>query len=379
MQNAYQLQCYFFCLVCLLILWLACDRRRRSREDPDTRIYRAMIASTFALIVCDSVGLLFEGRPGGLARVVVIASNTAYFTIHALPIPLAILYADYQLFRDRKRIERISRRLAILVAAIMAAAILTPFFGLIFFVDESNNYVRGPLFFCYAGLQFLLSACLIAHILRNRKRVSRRIFIVLAAYPIPMVVAAGLQTAFQDLTLLWPTMTLFLVTVAFNIENRRSKTDYLTGTANRRSLDEELERRVKACDAEHRLFGLLMDIDGFKSINDELGHEAGDRALEDVAAILLDSVRVEDLVARMGGDEFVVLASSGGSFDLEGLSRRVELTLERLNDTGRRPYTLALSIGRAEYDYRAAPGAAAFLSLLDADMYARKKERGASR
>jgi hypothetical protein len=67
----------------------------------------------------------------------------------------------------------------------------------------------------------------------------------LLSYPFPMLLAAALQTIFGDLILLWPTMALFVLTLAFNVESRHSKTDFLTGAANRRSLDEELERRIE--------------------------------------------------------------------------------------------------------------------------------------
>jgi diguanylate cyclase (GGDEF)-like protein len=223
--------------------------------------------------------------------------------------------------------------------------------------------------------QFLLSAFLIWHIIRNRKKTNRRVFTILVIYPFPMVIAAALQTAFYGLTLHWPTMTLFLVTVAFNIENRRSRTDFLTGTANRRSLDEELERRIESSKSGRKLCGLLLDIDSFKEINDRFGHEAGDRALEDVANILLASVRVDDHVARMGGDEFVVLADSKEPLKTDELVGRIEASIERLNDSRQRPYRLSLSIGRSIYDPETRWTGANFLAILDSDMYARKRRK----
>jgi diguanylate cyclase (GGDEF)-like protein len=375
MQSILQLQLYGFCLISLLILWLSGDRRRDSRMDADTRLYRAMILSTAALLVVNAIGLFFNGRPGNIARIAVVASNGFYYLLHTLPIPLAILYADYQIFRDEERLRRLARPLAIVVALLALLAVISPFFGLIFQVDEANRYLRGPWFFAFTGSQFLLSAYLIAHIVRNRKRVNRRVFAVLAAYPIPMVIAAALQTIFYGLILLWPTMTLFLITVAFNIENRRSKTDFLTGTANRRSLDEELERRIESCKLGKHLCGLLLDIDDFKLINDSFGHEAGDRALEDVANAILSVVRVDDCVARMGGDEFVVLVDSKEPIGLEELAHRIEEAIGKLNDARQRPYRLSLSIGRSVYDPDSGGLGTAFLSILDDDMYARKKAR----
>jgi diguanylate cyclase (GGDEF)-like protein len=119
----------------------------------------------------------------------------------------------------------------------------------------------------------------------------------------------------------------------------------------------------------------LLDIDGFKMINDRFGHEAGDRALEDVANILAASVRLEDCVARMGGDEFVVLADFREAPAMEELVRRIELAIGNHNAANRRPYRLSLSIGRLMRERGDEATAAEFLARLDSDMYERKKAK----
>jgi diguanylate cyclase len=87
-----------------------------------------------------------------------------------------------------------------------------------------------------------------------------------------------------------------------------ARTDPLTGVANRRALEEALvaQTALHARYAAH-FSVLILDIDHFKRVNDELGHLAGDRALQSVARTLESTVRDTDLVARYGGEEFVVL------------------------------------------------------------------------
>lgn len=94
-----------------------------------------------------------------------------------------------------------------------------------------------------------------------------------------------------------------------------ARTDALTGLANRRSATELLEHEIQA----HRRYGhdvsvITVDIDHFKTINDQHGHQRGDQILQAVATILADLVRDSDLVARWGGEEFLVVAphTSGG-------------------------------------------------------------------
>ena len=89
---------------------------------------------------------------------------------------------------------------------------------------------------------------------------------------------------------------------------RLSRTDHLTGTLNRRGFEEELGERL----ARFRRYGtpvglVLLDLDGFKAVNDLRGHAAGDALLRDVAAAIDQTVRATDATSRVGGDEFAVL------------------------------------------------------------------------
>jgi len=84
--------------------------------------------------------------------------------------------------------------------------------------------------------------------------------------------------------------------------------DPLTGLANRRLLEEHLDHSINLCIRKRTHAALLLiDLDGFKPINDEYGHEAGDIILQDVAKCLKSVLRKVDIAARLGGDEFIVL------------------------------------------------------------------------
>ncbi len=372
MENFLRLQINGICLAVIAILWISGERRKFSSPDLSTRVYGALMASTGAMLLFDALIWLFDGRPGAAARTAVYAFSVFYYVVHSLPALAYIVYVDFQIFRDEQRLRRVVRPLTFIAAAVAAAAISSPFTDILFVVDAGNHYHRGSGFPVFAVLQYALVGYALALIAFNAKKLGRRVFLTLLAYPLPMLAAAVAQMLVFGLVLIWPTTTLFLVASSLNIENHRSKTDYLTGTANRRSLDEELERRIAANRPGSFLCGLMIDLDHFKSINDRFGHEAGDRALEDAARILQGSVRVEDMVARFGGDEFVVLADSRASVALEELVERIERAVEAHNASTRRPYRLSLSIGRAVFGHGTGRSSADFLAVLDADMYARK-------
>jgi len=153
--------------------------------------------------------------------------------------------------------------------------------------------------------------------------------------------------------------------------------DSLTGLANRRALERTLDAALARAGARSRSVGIVMlDLDGFKAINDTYGHAAGDDALREVAMRLRRCVRERDLVARLGGDEFVVVLT-----DLGGRSGAVQDSVERVREALAEPYDaleLRAAIGVATFP--ADGGTAAdLLAQADRAMYVDKAARGTLR
>jgi diguanylate cyclase (GGDEF)-like protein/putative nucleotidyltransferase with HDIG domain len=102
-------------------------------------------------------------------------------------------------------------------------------------------------------------------------------------------------------------------------------TDPMTGLPNARSLQTQFEKEVARANRSGNSFQMLMlDLDGFKAVNDTFGHKAGDRLLREVSQVILDQLREYDFLARYGGDEFVALIPESVPEDVEELSKRIE-------------------------------------------------------
>jgi diguanylate cyclase (GGDEF)-like protein len=132
---------------------------------------------------------------------------------------------------------------------------------------------------------------------------------------------------------------------------KMAETDALTGLYNQRFFHDTLRREVtRAQRYERNLAIVVFDLDNFKTINDELGHLAGDRVLTQAADRLREAVRSVDVACRIGGDEFAVILPESSAQDAEQLYRRVHNSL-RGTSLGPEGQRLRLSAGIAELQH----------------------------
>jgi diguanylate cyclase (GGDEF)-like protein len=152
-------------------------------------------------------------------------------------------------------------------------------------------------------------------------------------------------------------------------------TDELTCLYNRRGFFAAAAQQLKlARRNSHDLLLLFCDLDNLKKINDRYGHREGDLALVRTADALEEAFRESDILARIGGDEFVVLALEVSSESQEVILRRLEKGLKESNAKESR-YQLSLSIGVARFDPKRPVSLGELMALADKAMYEQKRSR----
>jgi diguanylate cyclase (GGDEF)-like protein/PAS domain S-box-containing protein len=152
--------------------------------------------------------------------------------------------------------------------------------------------------------------------------------------------------------------------------------DELTGLYNRRGFFTLVEQLFKQ--AKRTKKGILMlyaDIDNMKNINDVFGHKEGDTALKGIADILKTNYRESDIIARIGGDEFIVIPVGTIGDNIQKITDRLEKKLEVYNSEIKLKYKLSLSMGVAFYDPQNPCSVEELLNQGDKQMYKHKQAR----
>jgi diguanylate cyclase (GGDEF)-like protein len=155
-----------------------------------------------------------------------------------------------------------------------------------------------------------------------------------------------------------------------------SLTDELTGLYNRRGFNLFAEQELKLAHRKKRNMLLLFgDVDGLKAINDTQGHAQGDLALKEVAVILKNTFREADIIARIGGDEFVALALDASQEGEKMLSDRIQSAFEVRNRQRDKAFYLSFSLGIVSYNPESPCTVSELIARADELMYEQKQAK----
>lgn len=242
----------------------------------------------------------------------------------------------------------------------------------LFYRFNGINYEKGSLYeirTVLLALEYISMQVYIIYVSRKSKHeFSKALWI----FPIYTVFVMILQFSMKNLTHDYTDVLFYAILLYIYMQSRDLNTDFLTGAVNRRKFDAELTKRINNS-SESRFSGIMADIDRFKSINDNYGHQAGDDALEAFSAIVIKNFRKTDIVARYGGDEFCILTDICDVCEIEQAMDRLRNSVKSFNASRKLPFDISLSLGYAIYDCELDGSASAFLKRLDEKMYQEKE------
>lgn len=340
----------------------------------EQKIFLCLLGSNFLILVFDTFMWVLDKKTGLYLREANLISTDLYYILSTVPCMLWSIYADYQVYRDEKRFRKILLPMSIPVVINAVLSLMSLSGNYLFYIDQSNVYHRGKLFFLMAAACYSYLVHTIAFVLAKRDRIERGYFIPLLTYGFPPIIGGILQAFFYGVSLVWVCMTISVLIVFINIQNNQMYKDHLTGLFNRRQLDNYLEDAYSSYNSRKSLLaGIMIDLNYFKDINDIYGHSAGDQALELTGQILNQSFRKEDFVSRYGGDEFVVILEIDSEDQLKLAVERLMGNTAQFNEKKLVPYEINLSLGYDILDKKTGMTPLQFLKRIDSLMYEDKK------
>jgi len=361
----------------LIILGIIAYRiyRNEYRESRQARLFILLIWLNGILLVADGLTTGLDGLSGRYAR-----EFLELLMITDLSAQTFISYVWMRYVFEVTGTKRCSSKTANFllfspVLIVFAILCITPLFNTGFAYTETNHYGRtaGTYFIIFTDFLYVLVSY--AAVFRARLKIGSKKTAALLSFALPSAIAGLLQIFFPYLGLVWPALTITLLVNYLAIQNEQVLLDHLTGVNNRRSLDIALKRKICGSPRSGFIGLLLIDLDRFKSINDNYGHLEGDCALEATARILRKCFHHNDFIARYGGDEFLVMVDLQHKDDISIIEARLLQQVETWNRNSGKPWKIQFSIGSISYPPDAVVTPEECLREIDKLLYMQKKEK----
>lgn len=294
---------YYAALLLVVLLFIIVFRKDYFTFDQ--RVFLTMIIGTIVALLSEGITYLVNGNGGAFARVLNQGFNYVLFVVTPLLATFWANYLDIKVFRSIRRLRYLLYHHYLLIFG-WTLVLVNPFYPILFQVDEDNLYQRGWGTYLIMALLMLVGLYYTLMTLFQRKSLGRRRINGLLALILLPSVGGVLQMLFYGFTSMFSMMALGLVTAYIVLENIGVNTDPLTALFTRAKVYPYLES-LRQRHRPHAV--ILFDMDNLKDINDAFGHFAGDDALVALSATIVQEAPDDALVARMGGDEFLVVTT----------------------------------------------------------------------
>lgn len=357
----------------LILLLIFCAAQKKSNPNLKTKIFKEMMLTLMILVIIDSIWHIDNIN-------IVIKKIATSLTISLNPLfPIfSLFYVDT--WMDENSADK-RNRTYIYVMAIIASIISintitsTVLDTRLIYYYVKDVYCRGPFYF-YFALYIVLSMCSVGfYAIYYKNHIPKQYQNALITFPFVSAFIGLWQIYTMEVPCEYIGMFISILLLFIVVQNRDMNMDGLTGLCNRRKFDIELLDKIKNATMEKTFAYIMIDLDFFKEINDTYGHQVGDEALKITAEILKYCFGSNDVIARYGGDEFVVLSLVQKQEELDEKIKYLHNKIYKFSRKNDVPYTLSASIGGAIYDPSSKMTDKEFMSFVDKLMYKEKEEK----
>jgi len=331
----------------LLMLLLNSTWQYRGK-DFESILIKVIILSVMAMCIIEPLTFYLDGMPGKPVRVALMLLDTLLFVFDMM---LGPMWVTVLTFHMSGRISQKRKNVINIICAIETLLLVINFFvPVVFRIDENNTYQRGPLFFVYFLAMFLFLVDAIVVYIYTKRRGGSLKFFPIFQFMMPLFVGVIIQSTIYGISLVWSAGAVSICGVLLGFQNEAVFRDELTGLYNRYYMDNLKYNAKYASNSEYTI--AMLDMNGFKYINDKYGHAEGDVALITVAKILNHSVGRLGCAIRYAGDEFLVLLNTREKADVDKVIENIRNGFVDENASSKKEYKLGASIGVSEINLK---------------------------
>lgn len=359
----------------ILLMWVFLYANRML--DKGDRLNRQFLRTSVLIILqvfLEVITIAADGKPGGWVYLLQALVNLILFITAPLLSCCFYIFVIYWV-KPEKPLKLLKKQwlwIPLVVNTVLCFATL--FNGLYFRITSENRYERGSLFVIPALITYFYLLMSVLLVIRYRRNVRRKHFFPLILFCSCPAIAGIVQIRNYGISIMWSVCACSFIMVFIYIQQRMMQLDPLTGAWTKGSFDNYLEEIAAGGEKGRRFGAIFIDLDNFKHINDTYGHIEGDAALRHAAAIIKKSIRKSDIVARFGGDEFVIIVHNTNKKEMGKILARLSEGFARFNATRTVPYPLKYSAGYGLYN----PSKSdiwQFMNYVDHMMYQNKNQK----
>lgn len=326
----------------LLIGTLYLANRQKAEYDRDMRLLQQMMVTIGIANMSDCCVYYLAGSSNIVIKVLVFLSGSGLFLGNVM---IGYLWAKFIMVHMNIPFSDIRRNIYRTIGLIsIVLLVINIFYPLVFSVSD-GRYQRGfayIIFLIFAAFYILDSLYL--YVKRVKKNGSLKLFPV-HIFLIPVILGVVIQAFFVEIAITWTSIAISVAGIMTALKNEIIFTDRLTGLYNRVYL-EFLHKR--ACNKKDCwVSGIMIDLNGFKQINDNYGHAEGDLALCIVADLLRKSFSEYGVVTRYAGDEFVIMLNTTDDQLIQKIIKSAKKNFVTENEKNDKLYQLSASMGYA--------------------------------
>jgi len=367
-------------LFCVLILALLLDYGIKVLGlQHENRVYIRMNVYNIVVFLLDIAFIVMDGKIVHTNQLLFFVILLIYFTATGL----AGLYWMWYMTEDMRmdffhdRTHRILSYIPLWIFVGLSA--VSYWTHWVYYVDESATYHRGPLFLLQYIVPFgyvaVASVVALVQAVHKKNSPQRNKMFLYAALTVPMVISAAARLFVREVPVVWLAITFILLLLYMRQQYEMVSVDPLTRINNRFQIMQYLMNKLMAYDEKTGLYLFMMDLDDFKSINDNYGHVEGDAALVRAADCLKRVCYGQNyFIGRFGGDEFILVAEISDDEAAERVCKSIKREIAAANVEANTKYTITISIGYARYA-KFYKDIVSFIAAADENLYKAKKEK----